>query len=74
MKTCFFIVLGLVVFALLSVATKPAGLKKTVGLLGLLGRLVQRLLDLFFIVINKNLKELLEGDIEQKIPEKKGGD
>lgn len=71
MKTCFFVVLGLTVFALLSVATKPARLKKTIVLLG---RLVQRLIDLFFIVINKNLKELFEEDIERKISEKKGGD
>ena len=60
MKTCFFIVLALVVFALFSVIKKPAEFKKIIGLLGLL---VQRLIDLFVWMINNNLRMLSEGDI-----------
>ena len=71
MKTWLLIIMALVAFLLLSTIGKPAEFKKMVGLLG---RLVQRRFDLFFIVINKNLKELFEEDIERKISEKKGGD
>lgn len=71
MKTWLLIIMGLVAFLLLSAIGKPAEFKETARLLG---RLAQRLIDLFFIVINKNLRELFEGDIERKISEKKGGD
>ncbi|MBA7671598.1 hypothetical protein ES703_79757 [subsurface metagenome] len=60
MKTCFFIVMALVVFALFSVVKKPAEFKKIIGLLGLL---VQRLVDLFVWIINNNVRMLSEGDI-----------
>jgi len=60
MKTCFFIVLALVAFLLFSVVKKPAEFKKIVGLLGLL---IQRLVDLFVWIINNNVRMLSEGDI-----------
>ncbi|MBA7667924.1 hypothetical protein ES703_76026 [subsurface metagenome] len=60
MKTCFFIVLALVAFLLFSVVKKPAEFKKIVGLLGLL---IQRLIDLFVWIINNNVRMLSEGDI-----------